>query len=229
MELSGTALVTMILINGNPYPPKAIMAIASEKAGLGMRTPYNVRGAARGGLHRKFRELGFYVVPKGVTRSSVEESGPDAELDKDIEDLRDDPGLGETMCERLVQARIGQGGFRKDVLASWGGRCAVTGCATTQVLRASHIIPWRNADNDERLDPNNGLPLIANLDCLFDAGLIGFDRTGGMVVSFELASTEHLLDHMKPCLRETPTAKQAAYLEYHLEHVYKRVSTDGLF
>jgi putative restriction endonuclease len=90
------------------------------------------------------------------------------------------------MCERLVRARIGQGGFRKEVLAAWGGRCAITGCATTQVLRASHIMPWRYADNDEGLDPNNGLPWIANLDCLFDASLIGFDGRGGMVVSFEL-------------------------------------------
>lgn len=66
------------------------------------------------------------------------------------------------------------------------------------MLLASHTTPWRDADNGERLEPNNGLPLIASLDCPFDADLIGLDGTNDMVVSFELASTDHLFDHVEP-------------------------------
>src|ERR1700688_2426247 len=42
---------------------------------------------------------------------------------------------------------------------------------------------WCNSTDDERLNPNNGLPLVANLDALFDSGLISFDRNGEMLVS----------------------------------------------
>ncbi|MGO7165362.1 HNH endonuclease, partial [Rhizobium johnstonii] len=64
------------------------------------------------------------------------------------------------------------------MLAQWHGRCAVTSCNLPAVLRASHIVPWREASNAERLDPENGLPLVATLDALFDVGLISFDDQG---------------------------------------------------
>lgn len=40
--------------------------------------------------------------------------------------------------------------------------------------QASHAKPWRTSSDQERLDPHNGLPLIATLGVLFDRGLIGF-------------------------------------------------------
>lgn len=55
-----------------------------------------------------------------------------------------------------------------------------------QVLRASHAKPWRHCSDSERLDPDNGLPLVATLDALFDAGLITFDAGGCMEISTHL-------------------------------------------
>jgi len=221
-----------VLINGKPYPPKAIMAIALELAGLGARTPYNVRGAADGGLHDWYRELGFPVVTKGGARSTVAEAGRDAEMVQDIESLQNDTSLDATTREQLIQARVGQGTFRRDVLDAWSGRCAVTGCAVTQVLRASHIKPWRDSSNDERRDPDNGLPLIANLDALFDVGLIGFDEAGQMLVSSELGSHD-LLNGVGRHLGDWPNASQVLYLKYHLETVFKGTpvarAADGTF
>jgi hypothetical protein len=89
----------------------------------------------------------------------------------------------ETEEERLVAARIGQGRFRKDVLARWDNACAVTGTVTLAALRASHCKPWRESNDAERLDPANGLPLTATLDALFDVGLIAFDDDGPILVS----------------------------------------------
>lgn len=66
------------------------------------------------------------------------------------------------------------------MLASWGNCCAVTGVTSPEVIRASHIKPWRDSDNAERLDPYNGLPLVATWDALFDAGLITFTASGDM-------------------------------------------------
>ncbi|HET9245398.1 MAG TPA: HNH endonuclease signature motif containing protein, partial [Xanthobacteraceae bacterium] len=53
-------------------------------------------------------------------------------------------------------------------------------------LRASHIKPWRESSDRERLDPANGLLLTANLDALFNDGLIAFDDEGQMLVSAQL-------------------------------------------
>ena len=68
----------------------------------------------------------------------------------------------------------------------WEGRCALTGVSIGAVLRASHMKPWVEATDEERLDPENGLLLAANADALFDRYLISFtqtERCGGMTVS----------------------------------------------
>jgi hypothetical protein len=92
--------------------------------------------------------------------------------------------------ESLVNARIGQGPFREQVLQLWGRRCALTRSATLAAIRASHIKPWCDSTDEERLDPYNGIPLIASLDALFDAGLISFQSTGKLIVSAKLTTRE---------------------------------------
>ena len=95
----------------------------------------------------------------------------------------------ETEREALMQARIGQGPFRFELLKYWGS-CAVSGVAEPAALRASHIKPWRDASNAERLDPYNGLLLAAHLDALFDAGLLTFESDGKMQISPLLAAED---------------------------------------
>jgi 5-methylcytosine-specific restriction protein A len=60
-------------------------------------------------------------------------------------------GLSETERETVVQSRVGQGRFRNNLINYWKG-CAVTGCKIISLLRASHIKPWRDCNNEERLD-----------------------------------------------------------------------------
>jgi HNH endonuclease len=79
-----------------------------------------------------------------------------------------------TTREALIDARRGQGKFRVEVGVRWNNICAVTGCGIVEVLRASHIKPWRDSTNRERLDPENGLLLAAHVDALFDKDLITF-------------------------------------------------------
>lgn len=86
----------------------------------------------------------------------------------------------------IVQSRIGQGVYRKEMLVLWDGRCALTNCDIPEVLVASHAKPWRSSTNQERLDKYNGLLLAAHVDALFDAGLIGFDGDGHLVRSPKL-------------------------------------------
>ena len=121
-----------------------------------------------------------------------------------------------TTKETLVDARVGQGRFRQQVLNQWNRRCAVTGCSIEEVIRASHIKPWRDSTNEERLDPANGLPLIATLDALFDAGLMTFDSGGIAILSDRIPEIEQQnlkLIGMK--LAKKPTKETEQYLEYH--------------
>ncbi|MBT1070701.1 HNH endonuclease [Pelotalea chapellei] len=97
-----------------------------------------------------------------------------------------------TEVERLVKQRVGQDIFREALLDYWAGACAVTRIDLPEVLRASHAKPWADCDSDEeRLDVFNGFLLSANLDALFDRGLISFDVTGKMIFSPKL-SPPHL-------------------------------------
>ncbi|MBI5500471.1 MAG: HNH endonuclease [Deltaproteobacteria bacterium] len=89
-----------------------------------------------------------------------------------------------TEAERLVVQRVGQDLFRDRLLEYWEGRCAITGLAVPDLLRASHIKRWADCATDaERLDAFNGLLLAAHLDAAFDAGYITVEDDGVVVVS----------------------------------------------
>jgi len=83
---------------------------------------------------------------------------------------------------REVKARINQGFFRKMVLKTYGTQCCVSGLNFPDVLRASHIIAWSD-DEENRLNPANGLCLSATYDAAFDRHLISFDEDYRMIFS----------------------------------------------
>ncbi len=85
------------------------------------------------------------------------------ELEKDISLIVEDTVLTDTEKTTLVNTRVGQGQFRKQLINQWRG-CAVTGYRDTRFLVASHIKPWSKANNQERLDPFNGAD--SNLKCI---------------------------------------------------------------
>ncbi len=100
-----------------------------------------------------------------------------------IESIKVDKTIEKTEKEALVKSRVGQGDFRKSLIKKYDGKCVVTGIDLTKLLIASHIKPWRISDNKERLSSENGLLLNANLDKLFDSGLITFLNDGTLVFS----------------------------------------------
>ena len=83
---------------------------------------------------------------------------------------------------RQAKARVGQDYFRKMILRQYGGACCVTGLTIPQVLRASHIVSWKD-DEKNRLNPANGLCLSATYDAAFDRHLISFDEEYRMIFS----------------------------------------------
>lgn len=112
----------------------------------------------------------------------------------EISDLMDlfSKDLPATTKEQLIHARLGQGKFRQNVIATWKGeRCAVTGISLTEVLIASHIIPWSESEN-LRLEGTNGILLCSHLDRLFDRYLISFSSEGCIVFSKNLSGSSRI-------------------------------------
>lgn len=123
-----------------------------------------------------------------------------------------------TTRETVIEARVGQGRFRDDVLRTWGQRCAVTRMAIRKLLRASHIKPWRVANHAERLDPQNGLALSPNYDAAFDQGIVSFSDTGRVLISGQASRwdieklgfrSDHGLAHVHD--------RHRTYLQHHRE------------
>ncbi|NQU40069.1 MAG: HNH endonuclease [Lentisphaerae bacterium] len=102
------------------------------------------------------------------------------------------PPQGPSEGKSMVTVRRHQRFFRNTVLASYEHRCALSRIAITQLLNASHIIPWK--DNEaRRTDPTNGLCLHVLYDRAFDRGLITFDEDNRLVVS-PLLKSGHVPD-----------------------------------
>ncbi len=129
-----------------------------------------------------------------------------------------------TEAERLVIQRVGQGVFRGGLLDYWEGRCAMTGLAVPELLRASHIKPWAACDLDaDRLDVFNGLLLAAHLDAAFDGGFITVQDDGAVTVSPELnASARELLGLEAPLRVREIAEGHRRYLPWHRERVYRQ-------
>ncbi len=136
------------------------------------------------------KKLGFEIIDKEVPdlqKDNIEIS----EINKDFSEIEEDINFTVTERQQLIDARIGQGKFRKDVIALQK-KCIVTGIDFPILLRASHIKPWKDSTNQERLDPGNGLLLSASIDVLFDRGFISFEDNGQMLVSDDLRRTDIL-------------------------------------
>ena len=108
----------------------------------------------------------------------------------DIEAIRKDRTISETQKELLTFARIGHGKYRKDLIELWE-KCSVSECNMTDLLIASHIKPWSESSNEEKLDRYNGLLLLPNYDKLFDKHLISFDDDGKIIISSQIKEEEY--------------------------------------
>jgi putative restriction endonuclease len=140
--------------------------------------------------------------------------------------VRADEAVPETTRLALIQARRGQGLFKQHV-RTIETRCRVTGVDRIEHLRASHCKPWRDSNNDERLDGENGLLLTPTIDHLFDRGFIGFESNGDLIVS----PVAHSLSLQRMGIEASTktnvgsfSSGQRRYLEFHRESVLLRSS-----
>jgi hypothetical protein len=164
--------------------------------------------------------MGYYVAEEQPTYASSG-AGLAQWEEHELQQVKTDTTLGETERQVIVLARRGQGVFKKRVMALEHA-CRITGVNREEHLRASHCKPWRDANNEERLDGENGLLLTPSMDHLFDRGFIGFDDNGQTIVS-PVAHQESLirmsLDPQRPLNVGSFSSGQRNYLAFHRENV----------
>jgi len=150
------------------------------------------------------------------------------ELIRELEDPRDleDDDLieleirsrqmeGELEKIQLVKARRGHGLFRANVRL-YESECRVTHVRSIRHLRASHIKPWSESNDVEKVDGANGLLLAPHVDHLFDRGFISFTGDGDFLVSKKLNPA--VLEKWSISLSQnvgTFKPKQKDFLEFH--------------
>ena len=131
--------------------------------------------------------------------------------------------LPPTERAQVVMARVGQGRFRETLLEAFAGSCALTGFSFSPALRASHIKPWRDASNEERLAADNGLLLRADIDALFDGGYISFSDDGKLLMSTALPTAHAKALGLEAGLTlrcEHLTDVRRSHLTHHRHHVF---------
>jgi putative restriction endonuclease len=165
----------------------------------------------------------------GQEISQIERDSPAPE--RDIEEwerrvevaIATDAAIQETERTALVQARRGQGLFRHNV-RSIESACRITKVERMEHLIASHIRPWRDSNNEERLDGENGLLLTPTVDHLFDKGFVSFEDSGQLIVS-PVADQRSLkrmgIDPQGRVNVGAFSEGQRGYLEFHRENVLR--------
>jgi putative restriction endonuclease len=217
--------------SGHSERLRHIDAIRSGAVGYAVTVQFNDLGNIAAFNDETLLRLGEIVEENGLTYAQVigeipiedvtEGESDHTSTGRDIEAIIASKAK---LTERkaLVDARLGQGTFRQAVLRQWDYRCSVTGIAVAAAIRASHIKPWKTSSNFERLDPFNGLPLVATVDALFDGGLISFQPSGEVLLSSQLSPEDRKqlgLSNLR--LRKAVSKLTAAYLKYHHQERFR--------
>lgn len=139
-----------------------------------------------------------------------------------LESLEGRKDISRTEIVQLIKARRGQGLFKSRVELVEKG-CRVTGLRRPEHLVASHIKPWRDATDREKLDGYNGLLLSPHVDHLFDRRFISFTNDGRILVAPTLTPgvlAKWSIDSSQNV--GTFAREQCTYLEYHRDVLFRR-------
>ncbi len=154
-------------------------------------------------------------------RIGIELDGKLAE-DAIEEQLWQRPDIAPAERRQLISARVGQGIFRERVEQTETA-CRVTGILDRRYLRATHIKPWKDADDREKIDGLNGLLLSPHIHHLFERGHISFADEGTLLISRHLnpyVRSAWGLERPVPARAFAP--QQRAYLNYHRTRVFEK-------
>ncbi|MDS4068720.1 MAG: HNH endonuclease [Candidatus Competibacter sp.] len=130
---------------------------------------------------------------------------------------------------RTQKVRLAQGFFRRTVLAAYLGRCCISDIPISELLIASHILPWALFP-EQRINPYNGLCLSRFHDAAFDQGLITFDEDYCLVLSQRLKnylpndslSSNFSCYEGKSLRMPEKFFPDARFISHHREHIFEK-------
>ena len=127
----------------------------------------------------------------------------------------------ETEREAYIKQRIGQGTFRKKLLAR-SRVCQICGLTNESLLRASHVMPWADSSSEEKLDVDNGLLLCVFHAGLSDTGLLTFSPDGKIMISDVFSEEDRERINLSDSIELSITDSQSKYFQYHREYVFQK-------
>jgi hypothetical protein len=171
----------------------------------------------------KFRQNGWSEIPEsGVPNISKSGKSENEQDDRHEKEILQRTNAKPREIQNLVKSRRGQGIFKSNVYL-YEHRCRVTGTSMKQHLIASHIKPWRESSDKEKIDGYNGLLLAPHVDHLFDKGFISFADDGKLLISAKLnknvLKTWGIPNTMNVGAFQS---KQRQYLKYHREKKFQK-------
>lgn len=170
--------------------------------------------------------LGTTRLPNALEIEHLQRRGLDEWEDHIEEEISSSGAIPETQRIALVKARRGQGTYRKNLLRI-EKQCRITKVDNPIHLVGSHIKPWRDCSNEERLDGENGLLLTPSIDHMFDRGFISFNGSGELLVSprADYVSLSRMGLPVKEHINVGEfTSEQRSYLEFHRDQVLLQTS-----
>ena len=128
----------------------------------------------------------------------------------------------ETERPYITDMRIGQAKLRAELIDKYG-KCHITKIGNHKFLKASHIRPWKDSNDDQKLDIDNVLLLEARWDNLFNYGLITFDRDGKIEFSSQISKEERkiLQDELSKFDSIPMNEKREEYLKFHRDKIFE--------
>lgn len=142
---------------------------------------------------------------------------------REVKDLKGEDKI------RAVKTRVNQNVFRDIVVANYDCKCAISGIDIPDLLLASHIVPW-TANENERLNPSNGICLSALYDKAFDKGYFTITSKYKLLLSPQLIKhrNKDYYEMFFSKLKDASIIKPHKYLpnkeflEYHAEAIFKK-------
>lgn len=120
----------------------------------------------------------------------------------------------------LQKVRTTQGKFRERLLKDTPF-CKVCGMDMSQLLVASHIKPWKDCNDKERIDFFNGLLLCPSHNAAFDKGYISFDNEGKIIISNILNDQNKQLLQLHENIKIQLESRHRNYMDWHIKNVFK--------
>ena len=150
---------------------------ALSQAKKGETSAWAIKGIPPGYLEKRFiaAALGSYIKFHSDINLELEEVKEALEseqsslgyIDKEKIDNWLEADNDEKESRQLVAVKIrrGQSKFRKNILHKYNSKCVVTGCSTTDVLEAAHILHHSESGINHS---SNGILLRSDIHVLFD-------------------------------------------------------------